>query len=130
MDTSIERQIQSWRDGAISELKPMRDLLQTGNPRQALFWAHLAVEKALKAQVTKATQNVAPYTHSLLRLAAIADIILSDEQKNLLEDLNGFQQTGRYNDSQAEIGSDLEPGEAEEYINKSEELVQWLTKRL
>ena len=74
MGDGIERQIRLWKLGAIAELKPVKDLLATGNARQALFWAHLSVEKALKAHVTRVTRKTAPFTHSLIRLVELTDL--------------------------------------------------------
>lgn len=130
MSGSIDRQIEIWKTGALSEIKPMRDLLETGNPRQALFWAHLAVEKAFKAHVTKATAKIAPFTHSLIRLAQATDLPLNSEQHILMAQLEGFQRTARYDDPGADDVFDIEVDEVELIINASEKLVQWLIQKL
>jgi HEPN domain-containing protein len=46
---NIQKHVKYWRRGAKEEIVVAGDLLDKGHVRQALFFAHLAVEKALKA---------------------------------------------------------------------------------
>jgi HEPN domain-containing protein len=44
-----------------------------------LFFAHLALEKLLKAHVCRATRDLAPRVHALLRLAERAGLMLPED---------------------------------------------------
>lgn len=73
----IIHQIAHWRDGAREEWQVATELLEKGRVRQALFFTHLALEKALKAHVCRHTGDLAPRTHNLVRLAEIAGLTVS-----------------------------------------------------
>ncbi len=64
----VDKHIGYWKGGAEEDIAAAGSLLETGHPRHALFFAHLAVEKMLKAHVTKATGDIPPKIHDLLRL--------------------------------------------------------------
>lgn len=58
MDTNTQRIIDRWREGALAELDAAKVLYDSGLLRQALFWTHLAIEKALKAHVVQKPVNM------------------------------------------------------------------------
>jgi HEPN domain-containing protein len=92
----IGKQIAYWRAGADEDWSVGRDLVSRGRIRHGLFFAHLALEKTLKAHVCRATGQMAPLVHNLVRLAAIAGLTLTDDQKDLLAEANEFSIEGRY----------------------------------
>ena len=65
----IKKQIEHWQQSGREDWEMAVDLVQREKPRYGLFFAHLAIEKALKAHVCRATQDLAPRVHALLRLA-------------------------------------------------------------
>ena len=65
----IGKQIAYWRDGAAEDWRVAQDLIKRRKVRHGLFFAHLALEKLLKALVCRRTQDLAPRIHSLVRLA-------------------------------------------------------------
>lgn len=64
--------------------------------RHGLFFAHLALEKVLKAHVCRSKGEMAPPIHNLLRLAETADLPLAQGQRDLLAEVNSFNIEGRY----------------------------------
>jgi len=56
----IDHQVAHWRDGAREEWEVAADLIEKGRVRHALFFTHLAVEKALKAHLCRHTGDLAP----------------------------------------------------------------------
>jgi HEPN domain-containing protein len=64
-----------------------------------LSFAHLAPEKALKALVRRATKDIAPRLHNLVRLAVLAQIPFQPDQIALLAIMNSFNIEGRYPDT-------------------------------
>ncbi len=97
----IAKQVAYWRDSAEDALGAARDLLEKGRRRYALFFAHLALEKALKACVCRQVQKMPPRTHNLLQLARFAQLGLSPEQEEALGMMNRFCLEGRYPEPEA-----------------------------
>ena len=65
----IQKQISHWKNGAIEDWAAARSLLKDKKIRHGLFFAHLALEKLLKAHVCRDTQDLAPRIHNLNRLS-------------------------------------------------------------
>jgi len=59
----VQRQIAYWRDSAREDLEAAQGTLENRHWRHGLFWTHLALEKALKAHVVKATEQHPPKIH-------------------------------------------------------------------
>ena len=104
-----------------------RSLLGRGYLRQAPFFAHLGIEKMLKAHVTRATNDVPPRTHDLLRLADTAGVSLSQEQRESLARLQQYCLEGRYPGLES---SDPSRNEADSVLTDAEELLSWLQSLL
>jgi len=92
----LNKQIQHWRSGSYEDWAVALELIGRDKIRHGLFIAHLALEKALKAHVCRHTGGLAPRVHNLVRLAEIAGLRLSEEQIDLLADVNEFTIEGRY----------------------------------
>jgi len=52
----VEKQIAYWRGGAEEDMAVARELIAGKRVRHGLFFAHLALEKALKAIVCRVTR--------------------------------------------------------------------------
>jgi HEPN domain-containing protein len=119
----IPSQIAYWRQSAQEDWEVARHLVETGRTRHGLFFAHLALEKILKAHVCKHTQCVAPRMHNLKRLAGLAGLTLTPGRQDVLAEMNEFHIEGRYPERLPP------PPSAEEgckYIDRSEDVFQWL----
>lgn len=92
----IGKQIQHWRSGADEDWAVAEELIEHDKIRHGLFIAHLALEKTLKAHTCRTTGELAPRIHNLVRLAEMAGLKLSEEQIDLLADVNEFNIEGRY----------------------------------
>ena len=64
-----QQQMDYWRSGADDDLEAAEQLVQLGKVRHGLFFAHLCLEKLLKAHICCTTQNHPPRIHNLVRLA-------------------------------------------------------------
>lgn len=102
-----------WRDTANEDWAAANALLRQGHTRHALFLAHLALEKALKAHYSLRTNDLPPRIHNLVRLALLAELQLSEEQFALWADMNAFNIEVRYPDA---IGSAPTTQEAKAYF--------------
>jgi len=80
---NIEKQIEYWKESSDEDFAAAQSLLEKGHFRHSLFFAHLALEKMLKAHVTKRIKDIPPRIHNLVRLAEIANLNLDQEQEQL-----------------------------------------------
>ena len=104
-----------------------RELVDGGRTRHGLFFAHLALEKLLKAHVCRQTRDLAPRIHNLVRLAELAEINLRQEQIDVLAEMNAFSIEGRYPESLMPPPS---MAEAQDYMARAGEAFGWLTNLL
>lgn len=119
----IKKQIKYWRDGAVDNLETAEILIEKGKRLEGLFFCHLAIEKALKAHVTKTTKEAPPKTHNLQRLADIARLGLQESDYRFLGEMMEFQIEGRY----PEMGPKVpDKRKTAGYFKKSKETVEWL----
>ena len=95
----VQKQIDYWKKSSQEDLEAAKTLLEKGHFRHALFFAHLAIEKALKAHVTRKTGEVPPKIHNLTRLAEKAALSLASWQRDFLLAFDAHQLEGRYPDT-------------------------------
>ena len=89
--TDKEKQLKYWKDTAIDDLESIDYLFEGKKYVQALFFAHLALEKILKALWVKNNkENFPPKTHNLTYLYENSNIELSEEQTDFLQTMNIF----------------------------------------
>jgi HEPN domain-containing protein len=119
----IEKQLDYWRAGAREDWDVGADLVTRGKARHGLFFLHLALEKALKALVCRATSDFAPKTHGLVRLADLAGVTLTDAQKDVLAIFTQYNLVGRYPDT---LGPAPTPAEALARMREAKEIYEWL----
>jgi len=123
----IQKQVVYWRSGAEEDWAVARDLVTRGRPRHGLFFAHLALEKALKAHVCLKTRDLPPRTHNLLRLAAMAGLGLAEKHEETLGQMNSFALEGRYPETLPPVPTEEE---ARAYLPRVEEVLRWLISQL
>lgn len=124
---NIEKQIQYWKETSLSDMETAEILIDKGKILHGLFFCHLSIEKLLKAHFVKANKEIAPKTHDLIYLIKKANLELDDSQKTTLLILMHYQLEGRYPDYYIS-----NPGKekADEYIDQTKKLIEWLTQKL
>jgi len=85
------------------------------------------IEKSLKANLVKITQEFAPKSHNLIYLAEKSKIELSEEQLEFFGILMKYQLEGRYPGYSPVIPLKKE---VENYLVKTKESLQWLKLKL
>ncbi|MHC4354010.1 MAG: HEPN domain-containing protein [Planctomycetota bacterium] len=123
----VTEHINYWRDGSDEDFAAAESLLEKGHLRHSLFFAHLAVEKMLKAHVTRQTGDVPPRTHNLIRLAELADILPDREQMKFLRSFDLYQMEGRYPES---TYVSIDSSTAREKLALAGEILRWLKPQL
>ena len=126
----VEKQVSYWKEVAADDWRVANKLIAGKETLQALFFAHLTIEKILKAHVCRRTQNYAPMIHNLLSLAQRASIVLSPERAKLLAELTTYNIRGRYPDMR---GSHIERPTlqyAKSVLTQTKEMYEWLMSQL
>lgn len=126
----VEKQVSYWKEVAADDLRVANKLVADKETLHALFFAHLTIEKILKAHVCKQTQDYAPMIHNLLSLAQRASITLPPEREKLLAELNTYNIRGRYPDMR---GSRIEKPtlhHARSILGQTKEMYEWLKNQL
>ncbi len=108
----------------------VQSLFKSQHYGYALFFCHLALEKALKALVIKRTHEHAPHMHDLRRLAEQALLTLTDNQRKDLDVISTFNIRARYDDFRRTFYQKANRVYATRYIKIAEEFYQWLRKEL
>lgn len=119
----IEKQIAHWRKNSEEDWQVAKELVERKRIRHGLFFAHLTLEKMLKAHVCNALNDIAPPIHNLVRLSEMSKLAVDENLRNLLAEVSPFNIQTRYPEMLVP-----EPGEAEAkaYINRIEEALKWL----
>ena len=123
----IAKQVAYWRVGAEEDWVVAKKLVADESIRHGLFFAHLALEKILKAHVCLTIQNLAPRTHNLTQLSVKAGLSLSQHHQTILEETNAFSLSGRYPEQFLPLPS---LSQAEKQMRRCEEVFQWLLSDL
>jgi HEPN domain-containing protein len=106
-------------------------LYQANHFAQALFWAHLSLEKLSKALWVKNNEgNTPPFVHNLLRIITQTNEELSEEQLQFINEMNIFQIKGRYPDYAESLEETITKQVCEEYLTKTKEMILCLQEKL
>ena len=123
----VHKQIDYWRRSSEEDFAAAESLLEKGHLRHCLFFAHLAIEKMLKAHVTRQTKDIPPRIHNLVRLAEMTGLKLDAGREEFLREFGVYQLEGRYPDSE-QVSLDL--GSAREEVSRAKEILEWLKRQL
>lgn len=121
--------VKFWRGRANEDKINANALLSAKRYSAWLFFVHLSIEKILKALIIEKTGEAAPFSHDLLSLANAVKIELSDDQKDILREINTFNIAARYDDYKMEFYKKANKGYTKKYFDLSGKLYLWLEKK-
>jgi len=124
---NVPKQIEYWRKSSDEDFAAAQSLLEKGHLRHCLFFAHLALEKMLKAHVTRQTEDIPPRIHNLVRLAGMAGLSPNSDQIIFLRSFDMYQMEGRYPDSEQ---VPIDSRTTKEKLSLAVEIIKWLTAQL
>jgi HEPN domain-containing protein len=124
---NIDKQIAYWRQGACEDWEVAQELVDRGRIRHGLFFAHLALEKMLKAHVCKQTRDLAPRTHDLIDLAKLTGLDFGEQYLYAMGEINRFNVEGRY---PGFLPASPTQAQARCYVQQAQEILLWLTNQL
>jgi len=123
----VPKQVEYWKQGSDEDFAAAQSLFEKGHLRHSLFFAHLAIEKMLKAHVTRQTNDIPPRIHNLIRLAEMAGLLLGPEQASFLRRFDLYQLEGRYPESARTI---IDLKAADERLTQARDILKWLKAQL
>jgi len=119
----LEKQIEYWREGAVDEMEAAEGLFSLGKYRQALFFAHLSLEKMIKAHVAKKTKEVPPKIHNLGRLSEIAELSPPEDIARFLKRFDIYQIETRYPGT---FITELKKEKASAKLAEAKKVLEWI----
>jgi len=123
--------IKYWILQSLDDWEAVNTLFLGKKNLQALFFAHLVIEKLCKAiWIRDNISNFPPRTHNLNYLLSQTSIILSDPDGELLLSLNRFHLEGRYPEYISQIHRLCSVSFTSDLIDKTNEIRLWLTNQL
>jgi len=125
----LNKTIKYWLDSAQYDLDTGKSLLQAKRFPYALFFAHLALEKALKAVVVKTTQEHAPFTHSLTLLASKANIEIPESMLDRFAEYMEFHIEARYTDDRKDFYKKCTEEFTRSKFNEMKKDYEWLIQK-
>lgn len=128
MDTQI--QAEYWRTGSRYDLETARDLFDKERYPYALFFCHLAVEKAMKALWVSTKKEHPPRSHNLVVLAEGIQVGFEEAVLDLLAELNEFNLEARYPDLRRSLYQKADRQYTDLYLEKTQGVLEWLLQRL
>jgi HEPN domain-containing protein len=123
----VTKQMAYWMAGAGEDIATAELLIAENRILHGLFFCHLVLEKAIKAHVVKATGDTPPRSHNLFFLSEKALLEFDEDNQQFLGILMKYQLQGRYPDYNPLL-PDLQ--RANEYLDKTKTLLQWLKEKL
>ncbi len=126
MTIDVAKLFAFWRGNAEEDIQIARENFANKRYPFAMFLAHLALEKALKALVIRETKAVPPRIHNLTSLAEKAELSLDQETMTFLSAMDHYQMAGRYPEPRSPMISRID---AERDLKRAEEMVECLTSR-
>ena len=121
--------IKYWIESSDSNAITMNNLFNSKDYDWSLFIGHLVIEKLLKAYYIKSVDENYPLIHDLLRIAEKGGLDLTNEQKDLLDEVSGFNIRVRYDDYKREFHKKCTADFTKGYIDKIEDFRKWIKKK-
>ncbi|MDQ1266323.1 MAG: hypothetical protein QG635_1475 [Bacteroidota bacterium] len=123
--------IQYWLSTANEDYEVFLTLYQNKKYLQALFFAHLVLEKLIKAHWVKDNrESIPPKVHNLVYLVKQTKLELNNDDLDFLALFNDFQIQGRYPDYQQLIYKTITKDFVDSLLQKYNEIRQCLLKMI
>jgi len=122
--------IRYWLLASDKDFRTMQNLFKSKDYHWSLFIGHLVLEKLLKAYFVKHKDQNVPLIHDLFRIAEKADLNLTEEQKDFLDEVTRFNISARYPDYKHKFYKKCTLKFTEKKIEKIKEFRSWLKRQI
>jgi HEPN domain-containing protein len=127
---NAEKLMKYWQTEAEEALQIADHLIEKKDYSYALFFAHLAIEKILKALYVIRQGKHAPPLHNLLRLAKEAGLELDENRTEKLINITAFNIEARYPDLKRSFRKKCTEEFTNQQIDATKEIFQWVKSQL
>ncbi len=122
----MDEVVKYWLETSMHDHATMDVLFKNARYSDALFFGHIVLEKVLKALVVKSSKNHAPFTHDLAQLQHLSGIDLTEDEINLLDEVNDFNIRARYPERKLEFYKQCTKEFTEKYVVRINNLYEKL----
>jgi len=126
---SREESVKHWFEASERDCLTADDMYKLGHYNWSLFLWHLVIEKIIKCLIVKKGKEVL-LVHDLVRLASIADLSLTEEQKLILREITTFNIEARYDDYKEQFYNKATREYATVWRDNSKKMYQWIKEQL
>jgi len=127
----VREEARNWFDGALVDLEEAKSALSNRRYNWALFAAHQAVEKVLKAAFIVLRRKRPPKSHDLTRLLSELDIKISEDLRIGITELTPYYTIARYPNAGLERPwESISRTTAERLLRVAEEVVKYVGRLL
>lgn len=126
----IEKIVNYWITTSDRDFETMLHMYDTMDYHWALFIGHITIEKLLKAGVVRNTNDHAPFTHDLRRLAKLSQIHFEEKHIQWLDTITAFNLNVRYDSYKQEFYKKCTPEYTAKWIENIKQLHQWIKMKL
>lgn len=126
----VKKVVKYWQTTAKRDYETMLGLFKIKRYPESLFYGHIVLEKILKGLAVERTEIEAPHIHNLTKLAKLAKRDLSEEEMDLLDEVNDFNIRARYPEYKLQFYKQCDRKYAQNYLDKITKLYQKLCQKL
>lgn len=124
-----QRAINFWQQSADHDRKTAKSLFKLQHYDWSLFIYHLSIEKILKALIIQ-SEKTPPPVHKLVRLAELADLEVTDEQRSWLTEVTDFNMEARYPEEKFSFYHKATSSYTKKWHQRCDEIYVWLKAKL
>ena len=126
----VKKIVKYWQKTAKHDYEVMLYLFKGKKYPESLFFGHIVLEKILKGLVVQKTKEQALYTHDLIKLESIAELELSKDEKDLLDEVNDFNIRARYPEYKLQFYKQCDKEYTKNYFDNTVNLYKKLCQKL
>ena len=124
----MNKSVENWIKSSAYDIRTAKVMEKGGRYIYVIFMCHLAVEKYLKAIVSKRTQKIPPKTHDLYYLIKMSGLEVPFAYQKIISHLNQASIPTRYPEDIVKISRQYNKFVALRYLKETQELLRWLKK--
>ncbi|MFZ5908894.1 MAG: HEPN domain-containing protein [Chloroflexota bacterium] len=95
-DFDVDGYAKFLKEKSIEDFEFAKRMLKWQKMGYCLFWAHAALQKTMAVIICKETRKMPPWRKDLTRLARLANVELTKDQRELCKILNFYHVEGLY----------------------------------
>jgi HEPN domain-containing protein len=123
---ALSKDPEDWLEQSEYDLKVAESNFKSNFRFYAVFFCHLAIEKALKGLYFKKLNEIPPKTHSHFYLMRKIEIEPPEHLDDFLTDLQESHIATRYPEDFKKLQLEFDKSKTQEIIDKTKETLEWI----